>query len=355
MDRRYGPGGAADPHPPRFGHAGLGSLRGLGVAAQLAEHVRLEHQGEYQGRGVPGRTGGGRRPAQLGKPSGQVPLAVAEQRDPRRQQGGVCAERLGVRGGLGSDTGRLLRVDLHQVRGDVGQQPGPLRAPGAAGRQLVRLVQLPAAVTLAEQGHQSTPLVQQAGGAQRSGVGIHLGQSGPGQRDGAAEVAGRHRRVQGLLQQRQVVHVEQVGGVGHQLPQLQRPLQQSALLGVRVPVGGGAGRGLRGDEGTRVVVRGVPVVGDLGRGPPGGDQVRLRLDRGGEAGVQSGVLAGEQLVVYGLADQRVPELVVTVAVGHHQLGGHGGAQRLLQLDLGQPGDLGEQVVGEPGAAGRGDP
>ena len=74
-----------------------------------------------------------------------------------------------------------------------------------------------------------------------------------------------------------------------------------------------------------MVVRGVPVVGDLGRGAAGGDQMRLGLDGGGEAGVQPGVLAGQQLVVHGLADQRVPELVVTVPVGHHQLGGDGGA------------------------------
>ncbi|RAN93753.1 hypothetical protein GUI43_06575 [Micromonospora noduli] len=237
----------------------------------------------------------------------------------------MFSELLGVGGGLGCHPGRLLRVDLDQVGGDVGEQPDPLRAGRATGRQPVRLIQLAAAVALAEQGHQSTALVQQAGGAQRRGVDVHLGQPGPGQGDGPTEVAGGDRGVQGLLQQRQVVHSEQVGGVRHQLPQLQRPLQQSALLGVRVPVGGGARGGSCGDEGARVVVRGVPVVGDLGRGAAGGDQMRLGLDGGGEAGVQPGVLTGQQLVVYGLADQRVSELVVTVPVGHHQLGGDGGA------------------------------
>ena len=59
------------------------------------------------------------------------------------------------------------------------------------------------------------------------------------------------------------------------------------------------------------------------------------LDGGGVPGVQPGVLAGQQLVVDGLADQRVPELVVAVGVGHHELGGDGGAQRVLQLGLGQ--------------------
>ncbi|MCF0097132.1 hypothetical protein B0E54_06001 [Micromonospora sp. MH99] len=347
------PGRAADPHPPRLGKAGLGRLRGLGVAAQLAEHVRLEHLDQHEGRRVPGRLGHGLGTAQLRQPV--VQLLVAEQGDPRRQQDQLLAERLGVRARLGGDQGRLLRIDLDQMGGDVGEQPDALHPEGPAGRQSVRLVQLPPAVALAEQGHQPAPLVQQAGGAQRRGVGVHLGQSGAGQRDGATEVAGRHRRVQGLLQQRQVVHAEQVGRVGHQLPQLQRPFQQSTLLGVGVPVGGGAGRDPCGDKGAGVVVRRVPVVGDLGRGAAGDHQVRLGLDRGGEPRVQPGVLAGQQLVVHGLADQGVPELVVAVRVGHHQLGGDRGAQRVLQLGLGQAGDLGEQTVGEAGAAGRRDP
>ena len=55
---------------------------------------------------------------------------------------------------------------------------------------------------------------------------------------------------------------------------------------------------------------------------PGGDQLRLGLDRLGVAGVQPGVLAGQQVVVHRLADQRVPELVAAVRVDDDQLGRH---------------------------------
>ena len=84
------------------------------------------------------------------------------------------------------------------------------------------------------------------------------------------------------------------------------------------------------DQRPRVVVRGVPVVGDLGRGAAHRDQVRLGLDRLGVAGVQPGVLAGQQVVVHRLADQRVPELVAAVGVDDDQLGGDDGAQRRLE-------------------------
>ena len=102
----------------------------------------------------------------------------------------------------------------------------------------------------------------------------------------------------------------------------------------------------------RVVGR-VPVVRLLHVGPPVADQRRVGVDRERELGVHLAVLAGQQVLVHGLADQRVPERV-PVGGGHQHVAGDGGPDRGGQLVLGPAGDPGEQRVAGGAAAGAGD-
>src|SRR6185503_13539381 len=104
----------------------------------------------------------------------------------------------------------------------------------------------------------------------------------------------------------------QRGGVGHVVPQLERPLEQGGGLAVGVQLVGG-GRGLdRGGKRGRLVARGGVVVGDAG-----GDECvgRALLERTGELEVQLGLLAGQQVGFDDLAQQRVAEGVAALLVG----------------------------------------
>ena len=65
-------------------------------------------------------------------------------------------------------------------------------------------------------------------------------------------------------------------------------------------------------------------------------------------------LAGQQLVVHRLADQRVPEHVA-VGFGQQHVGRHGRAQRPAERGAVQPGHRGQQAVADPLAARAGDP
>jgi hypothetical protein len=91
------------------------------------------------------------------------------------------------------------------------------------------------------------------------------------------------------------------------------------------------------------VVRAIPVMGQFDREPPGRQQGGVSLERLRVAGVQTGVLAGQQIVVDGLADQGVPERV-PVAVDDEDVRGDRGPQRPVQRRVVQPGHGGEQRV-----------
>ena len=67
-----------------------------------------------------------------------------------------------------------------------------------------------------------------------------------------------------------------------------------------------------------------PVVGDLRSAVPP-DQLGTVLQQRGEAGVQPGMLTGQQVVVDHLAQQRVTEAVSGLVGGQH-----GGVDRLAQ-------------------------
>ena len=100
----------------------------------------------------------------------------------------------------------------------------------------------------------------------------------------------------------------------------------------------------------------VPVAGQAGGALVGGDERRVGLQGLGVAAVEAGAFAGQQIVADGLADQGVAEAVaVAVRGGEQDVGADGGAQRLDEVVLGEPGDGGEQPVLDGGAALGDDP
>ncbi len=130
--------------------------------------------------------------------------------------------------------------------------------------------------------------------------------------------------------------------------------------GVVVPVRlgrGGQPLGLlpgpdRRGEGSRDVVAGQAVMGQLGGGPRHGGEAARVGQQLGEPGVQPGPLAGEQVGVERLADQGVPEHVAVRAARHQQLLGHAVPDRVLVLGPGQPGRGPDDVVVDPAPADR---
>ncbi|GAA2842788.1 hypothetical protein GCM10020220_034830 [Nonomuraea rubra] len=74
----------------------------------------------------------------------------------------------------------------------------------------------------------------------------------------------------------------------------------------------------------------------------------------GAAGVQPPPFARQQVVVDGVADERVPE-GVAVAVHEQQPGAYDGPQRLVQRQVVEPGDGAQHVVRRPAPGHGGDP
>jgi hypothetical protein len=138
-------------------------------------------------------------------------------------------------------------------------------------------------------------------------------------------------RVGGLGQQRGVVDARQRLGLGHARPQLQGALVQSGRLAVGVDLVGLVGRPHGGGEGRRLVTGRQVVMGDAGRQPRAATlRLHAVLERPGQREVQLGVLAGQQVVVDDLAQQRVAEGVVALVVGGDHVAGGRLAQGLAQ-------------------------
>ena len=115
--------------------------------------------------------------------------------------------------------------------------------------------------------------------------------------------------------------------------------------------GGGLVAGPDGGAQGAVQVVGQPgVPGQLGRGA----RCPAVGQRGGVLGVQPDPLARQQVVVHGLAEQRVPEGVAAVA-GHEHVHLDGLAQRLLEVAGVEAGGDGEQVVRDLAAGDARDP
>ena len=224
-------------------------------------------------------------------------------------------------------------VDRRQAGGDVGEQARPHRRIVDQAGQLVRLA-------AARQRRRSCRACASACRAAPAAGRPAAARASPSTSASAARVsviarvkspAVERRRDVGL-QQVEMVHAEQLGRVGHLLPQLQHPLEQAALLRVRV-----ARAGRRPPpRWRRSSARGWSWAAyqwwAISAGArPAPTSSRPGLDGRRVAGVQPGVLAGQQVVVDGLAHQGVPELVAAVGVGQDELRGDRRAQRRLQL------------------------
>ena len=117
-------------------------------------------------------------------------------------------------------------------------------------------------------------------------------------------------------------------------------------------LGGAHGRGERGG----LVAGGDVVVGDRGRAVRAAAAVAPRslLERERDRAVQLGVLAGQQVVVDDLAQQRVAEGVEALLVGDDDVAGDRLAQRVAHLARVDPAGLLDQLVVHP-LAGRQQP
>ena len=170
-------------------------------------------------------------------------------------------------------------------------------------------------------------------------------------------------RVGGPHQQFHLVAAGALFGVGHPLPQGERSLVQAQRLAEGIHPLGGAGGPHRGGKGGRLVARGEPVVGhSRGHVRPLGLVLQPLLERARHRAVQVRPLAGQQIVVDHLAEQRVAEVVAALAAGHHDVARHGLADGVAQRLAAEPGQLGQQrlvsgLAGKPaqhGACGGGE-
>ncbi len=188
---------------------------------------------------------------------------------------------------------------------------------------------------------------------------VQIGQALLGQLHGAGVAARQARRLGRPLQQRVQVQPGQAGRIRRVRPAPQRPLVVRVGLGRRER----RARRLTGTHGRHErlghLARRVPVVGQLGRRGPAGQQPR-------DPGVGLPALAGQQVGVDRLADQRVPERVGVLAgrdqlsvvdeVSHRGIDVRPGKRCQLVVEHGaadhrrQPGER-ARALGQPGQPG----
>jgi len=93
-------------------------------------------------------------------------------------------------------------------------------------------------------------------------------------------------------------------------------------------------------------------MSQLGRGARDFGQPALVSEQVGQAGVQPGPLAGQQVGVDRFPQQRVPERVSLLAIGHEQLLRDRFPDRVVVFKPGEPGRLPGQLVVHPPAGDR---
>ena len=227
-------------------------------------------------------------------------------------------------GGDGLAVARLQ----HQRLGLAGQQARALGARIVVGEQREAVLELLERLLLAQQRPQRA--VQPAGQACRASRGRRLvdeRERPPRQRDGAGVLVGVQVADGGLLDQLELVRAGERGGVGHARPQLERALEERRALAVGLDVHRRPAGAHRGGQRGRLVPGREVMVRDRGCALRAGRRAGLARLR--EPPVQVGALAGQQVVVHGLAQQRVAERVA-IAVGHDDVSGHRLAQGVAQ-------------------------
>ena len=138
-------------------------------------------------------------------------------------------------------------------------------------------------------------------------------------------------------------------GAGHPVPQLQDLLQHLQLLG-EGEAGRGAGcRSPGRSQRPLVLMRVAPVQRKPDLGHAVAAERGVGFQRLGERPFGPDALAGQQVLLDGLPDQVMPE-VVAPGVGDHHAGGDRGPQRGGQRRIIEPGHRGQQRVADAGAA-----
>jgi hypothetical protein len=165
---------------------------------------------------------------------------------------------------------------------------------------------------------------------------------------------GRVGHLGAARQQRHPVHAGAPGGVGHPVPQLQHALELQLGLGEGVHLLGGGGGLEAGGQGAWLVASGRPVVGQARRP---GRRRPFRFDAGledtGQGRVQTDPLAGQQVAVDRLCQQRMAEPVAVAArLGQQHLLVDRLAQAVQQRRLAHAGDHCQHRPGDA-RAGRG--
>ena len=239
----------------------------------------------------------------------------------------------------------------HQERHAAAQQLGALGAAIALGQQVEGAAQRGAALLApAERPLGARQLAEHLRETVGRAVALELGDRQPQQLGAAVVVDVGAVRGGGADEHVGVRGAGERLGVGHPVPDLQRPLEQPGGLAVGVHAGGGGGRLHAGAQRRRLIAGRAEVVRH-----PGGDPDVLgagggaALEGAGEREVQLRVLAGEQVVVDDLAQQRVAEAVHAVGARDDQVARRGLAHRDPQLGGVEPAGVGEQrVVGALG-------
>ncbi len=170
---------------------------------------------------------------------------------------------------------------------------------------------------------------------------------------GAGNVAALGGVGRGLEREPDPVHPAQLLRLVHPVPQRQClivvPVRLSRRRELLSLLSGPDGGGERPGD----VMARQAVMGQLGRRSRHGVQPFLVGQQARQRRVQPGPLAGQQVGVDRLAQQRVPERVALLAVGGEQLVSDRLADRRLVLGGRQPGRFHDQLVVHPAAAHRG--
>jgi hypothetical protein len=286
---------------------------------------------------------------------GRALLDVA-QRHQRRPHGierataePVVAERVadGERLAGGSD-GLVVLPAQHQALGPLAEQHAALvrdlvrgqeRQPVLDGDERV--------VAAAEMPLRMLQDVEQVGGLVRLGALVDEGQRGTGERLLASEVGVELVGLGGAGNDRHAIGAGERFGLGHAVEQLESPFVQRRGLAIGMHALGRRGGAHRGPQRGRLIAGGRVVVGDRG-GQVDAEAVAVgaRLERAGQAQVDRRALAGQQVVVDDLAQQRVAEAIAALGADDEDVVGDRLAQRLVQRRVLEPGRGGEQLVVE---------
>ena len=331
-------------------HRDLDRPAGVAAVVERLDQVHVRAADVVRGPGLPPDL---ERVADRDHPVG----ARAEQREvtPVGVQGVTL---LGPRIDLPGDRDRLLAeggrfgvaINQHQDLAEARERTRPFgRRPVGRGDCHGLAVGLEGAGHVAEHPQAAPELLAQDACSERVGDPVDATVGFLAVRNGAPVIGRQVRCLARLAQQLDPVEAGDCRWIVDVVPEIERTfvLDQCGTERVRphCRLGGADGR----CERSVVLPGGGPVVRQLGpaarfRSAADG---RSLLERLGEGPMQGASLAGQQVVVHDLLDERVAECIALHAVAgldDEEVAADRGAESFEQFVLGQAGDLGEQLV-----------